>query len=282
MRLLLLAGAVCFVLPVPVLAANQFFMPGDSFFSTVLTTEVLDQIDRSEHPVFAYHRPDFLPQMLCGYAGFSRLQYNLMPDSMKQNLRQVYSELREEYPKRIEIRPVMKTISTLDEGDIEVPTGRNLHVEINGFQMLFYNADFDTMKYRMCLKYNEKWADEFAAWGHGRDHAILETFVPTKSAIPLDWRDGPLVKPLTARLPEITVKNIRVPIEVGAGVIAIVIPTGGFKKAFEAQGKPPLGVAILYSVSAEGIRKLYGTGDGHWSNRPLGGVFRRSMPDDEE
>ena len=105
-------------------AANQYYMPGDAFFSAVLTEEVLERIDKDEHPVFDYDRPDFLPQMMCGYAGFSRLRYASMPKAMKENLRKSYNEFRKEYPKRIEIRPETKTKRSEEEGDIEVPTGR--------------------------------------------------------------------------------------------------------------------------------------------------------------
>ena len=75
-------------------AANQYYMPGDAFFSAVLTEEVLERIDKDEHPVFDYDRPDFLPQMMCGYAGFSRLRYASMPKEMKENLRKSYNEFR--------------------------------------------------------------------------------------------------------------------------------------------------------------------------------------------
>ena len=252
-------------LPGPAEASNQYFMPGDAFFHTVLTEDVLDRVDDQENPVFEYDRPEFLPQMLCGNIGFQKLQYTKMSPAMKGNLRSAYDQLRESHPKRVEIRREMVTRKT-DEGDIEVPTGKKLHIEINGFSVLFYNADFDMKKHRLALKYNERWADEFAAWGHKRNHAILETFVPTKQAIPIDWRDGPAVRPLVAKLPA---RNSGGPIEVDKRVMAIIIPGNDFERVFNAQESIPFlrRNMVLFAVSAEGIKKLYGN-RGHWSDKP--------------
>ncbi|MBC8289453.1 MAG: hypothetical protein H8E37_03960 [Planctomycetes bacterium] len=267
---------LCFLAVVAVLggssaqAANQYYMPGDAFFSAVLTEDVLDRIAKEEHPVFDYDRPEFLPRMLCGYAGFSRLKFVKMPKEMKENLRKSYAELRKDYPKQIEIRPETRTKRTKDEGDIEVPTGRDLHIEINGFRVLFYNADFDMKKHRLCLKYNEQWADEFAAWGHKRSSAQLETFVPTPEAIVTDWRDGALVDPLSVTLPDRSPKNIRVPIQVKKGVIAIVIPVNDFERIYRGEENAWGRNLVIHAVSASGIKRLHAS-RGHWSESAEGG-----------
>ena len=251
-------------------AANQYYMPGDAFFSAVLTEEVLERIEKKEHPIFEYDRPDFLPQMLCGYAGFSRLRYVSMPKAMKENLRMSYNEFRKEYPKRIEIRPETKTKRTEDEGDIEVPTGRNLHIEINGLRVLFYNVDFNTKKHRLALKYNEKWADEFAAWGHKRSSAVFETFVPTPEAIITDWRDGHAVDALRVTMPDRSAKNIRVPMQIEKGAIAIVIPVNDFKRVYQGEEIAWGRNLVLHAISAEGIKKLRAE-RGFWSDSINGG-----------
>lgn len=266
-------------------ASNQFFMPGDAFFHSVLTSNLLDEIDRSEHPVFTYDRPDFLPFMLCGYTGFHKLQYNGMPASMKKNLRQVYDEIRESTPKRIEITKETTTRAT-DDGDIKTPTGRELQTEINGPAVLFYNHSFDMARFRLALKYNERWADDFVEFGHSRDHAVLESFVPIPEAIAEDWRDGNLVDSLKAKLPPISVKSLNTPIEVDSDVVAVIASKADFKFLYHGSGyswrKPS-----VYLVTADGITRLDAS-KGHWHPirmAPGGGFFSldtHSEPREEE
>lgn len=244
--------------------ANQYFMPGDAFFHTVLTEELLDRIDEQDHPVFAYDRPEFLPKMFCGYAGFQYLQYDEMPQSMKDNLRKVYRDLRVIHPKRLEVTAEVRVEKT-DEGDVEVPTGKKIYTEINGFSVLFYNQSFDRSKYRLALKYNEDWADNFAAFGHPREHAQLEAFVPTAKAIGFDWRDGKLVDPLNVALPESKTKAFKTPLRPKGKLVAIILPTSDFKQAFQGEAAA-WEIMTLNAVTADGITELSGQ-NGHWLKR---------------
>ncbi|MDG2127192.1 MAG: hypothetical protein P8K08_04305, partial [Fuerstiella sp.] len=202
-----------------------------------------------------------------------KLQYNGMPASMKKNLRQVYDEIRESTPKRIEITKETTTRAT-DDGDIKTPTGRELQTEINGPAVLFYNHSFDMARFRLALKYNERWADDFVEFGHSRDHAVLESFVPIPEAIAEDWRDGNLVDSLKAKLPPISVKSLNTPIEVGSDVVAVIASKADFKFLYHGSGyswrKPS-----VYLVTADGITRLDAS-KGHWHPirmAPGGGFF---------
>lgn len=249
----------------PAFAANQFYMPGDAFFHTVLTKKKLAEIEAEKSPIFEYDRPEFLPSMLCGYAGFQNLEYVEMPVAMKKHLRTTYEELRTYTPRRVEIKPEVEFKKT-DEGDVEVPTGREIYTEINGFSVLFYNSTFDMKKHRLGLKYNEKWADMFAAFGHKRDHAKLEIFVQTHEAVAVDWRDAHLVKPLQATLPKIETKSIGNPIRVKQGVVAIVLPKNDFKRLFRGE-ESGWGAMYLYVVTEKGVTQLESK-NGHWAVKP--------------
>ena len=246
-------------------AANQYFMPGDAFFHSVLTEEALDAMDATEDPVFEYDRPEFLPRMLCGYAGFRRLKYEDMPEGMKKGLRQVYRDVREFTPKRVEITPEVR-VETGELGDIDVPTGKMIHTEINGLNVLFYNPSFDRQKHRLALKYNEDWADMFAAYGHQRSHARLETFVPKANVMMEEWRDAAAVEPLKVKHAELTARNIEVPlIPESEGLVAIIIPDGDFERACNATGGE-WGSTSFYLVTESSVSILKADG-GHWKVR---------------
>lgn len=245
-------------------AHNSYFLPGDAFFHFVLTEAKLDQIDTQESPVVEYNRPDFLPDAFCGYAGFARLQYVEMPREMKKHLRSVYDKLRESIPKRVEITDEVVT-QRRDGMDVDVPTGKKLHREVNGFHVLFYNGSFNREKFRFGLKYNESWADDVANFGHRRDHVHLESFVRKPDAIAEDWRDGADVKPLKAVCPESSPKKIGEPIRVERDVHALVIPFSDFERLYRGE-EDAFGGLSIFDISAAGIKVLTAK-HGHWIER---------------
>lgn len=249
--------------PVTSVANNNFFLPGDSFFHTVLTEAVLANIEKSKNPVFKYDRPDHLDFFLCGYAGFEQLQVNELSPAIKKNLRTLYQHLRHQYPLRIELTPESKWVRKGGE-DIEVKTGKIVRRELNGFSMLFYNADFDTKRYRLGLKYNENWLEEVVAFGHSREHAQFEFFVRDEKAILSDWRDCKTVKPLDVISPPIKRRqssNPLPPVVLKSKVRIFVLPEGKFSAAFERS-------SFIYEVTEAGVQ-LYGSGRaGQWKVRP--------------
>ena len=244
-------------------ANNNFFLPGDSFFHTILTEALLADMEKSKNPVFRYNRPKHLDSYLCGYAGFEQLQVTEMSPAIKKNLQALYRYLREEYPLRIELVPETKFVPG-KLGDAEVKTGKILRRELNGFNMFFYNADFDANRYRLGLKYNENWVEEVVAFGHPRQHVQFEFFVREEKAILSDWRDCRLVKPLNVISPPIKVRrssNPLPPITLKSKVRIFILPTSDFAQHYHRSD-------FIYEVTETGIQ-LYGPGKGgKWSQRP--------------
>ena len=144
-------------LPTAAQANNNFFLPGDAFFHTVLTESLLQDIEKSKSPVFRYVRPNHLDTFLCGFAGFNMLQVKEMSPAIKKNLQALYRELREDYPLQIELVQETRWVrGSIEDGDKEIKTGKILRRELNGFSMFFYNAGFDANRYRIGLKYNAR------------------------------------------------------------------------------------------------------------------------------
>ena len=265
MTILLLVAAT-WQQPATARANNNYFLPGDSFFHTVLTEAVLTEIEKSKSPVFRYDRPDHLDSYFCGYAGFEQLQVKEMSPAIKKHLRALYQHLRGAHPLQIELVPETKWVRQKGEGegDIEVKTGKILRRELNGFSMFFYNADFDANRYRLGLKYNENWLEEVVAFGHSREHAQFEFFVREEKAILTDWRDCRSVKPLEVISPPIKARrssNPLPPITLKSKVRIFVLPDGKFNSAFNRS-------EFIYEVTEAGVQ-IYGPGSaGKWKTRP--------------
>ena len=250
-------------------ANNNFFLPGDAFFYTVLTEDALAEIKKSNSPIFRYQRPEHLRSFFCGYAGFEQLQVKDMSPDIKKNLAVVYRTIREGHPLQIELVPEVKVV----EGDletIEVKTGKILRREINGISMFFYNADFDADRYRLALKYNETWVEEVVAFGHRQEHVRFDFFLPQEEAVMSCWRDAKQVKPLNVIAPPIKVRrssNPLPPIMLNGKVRIFVLPSNDFLSHYHRS-------KFVYEVTEAGIQ-LYGPpgigGIGKGMGRGIGG-----------
>ena len=245
-------------------ANNNYFLPGDSFFHTVLTEAVLVEMEKSKSPVFRYNRPDHLNSFFCGSAGFEQLQVKEMSPAIKKNLQSLYRHLRGTYPLRVELVPETKHVRDASGGfDNLVKTGKILRRELNGFSMFFYNADFDANRYRLGLKYNENWLEEVVAFGHSREHAQFEFFVREEEAILSDWRDCRPVKPLDVISPPIKKRRSTNPlpsITLKSKVRIFVLPEADFSAAFDRSG-------FVYEITEAGVQ-IYGQGrGGKWKAR---------------
>jgi len=260
---MLLLVAATWQQPPTTRANNNYFLPGDSFFHTVLTEAVLTEIEKSKSPIFQYHRPDHLDFYLCGYAGFDQLQVKEMPPSIKKHLGMLYRHLRGSHPLRIELVPETKWVRKEEAGDVEVKTGKMLRRELNGFSMFFYNADFDANRHRLGLKYNENWLEEVVAFGHSREHAQFEFFVREEKAILTDWRDCRSVKALQVIAPPIERRrssNPLPPVTLKSKVRIFVLPDRKFTAAFNRS-------EYIYEVTEAGVQ-IYGPGAaGKWKTR---------------
>jgi hypothetical protein len=251
-------------LPTAARANNNYFLPGDAFFHTVLTESLLQDIEKSKSPVFQYVRPDHLDTFLCGFAGFDMLQVKEMSPAIKKNLQALYHELREDYPLQIElVQETRRVRGPIGEGDKEIKTGKILRRELNGFSMFFYNAGFDANRYRIGLKYNETWAKEVIAFGHQREHIQFEFFIREEKAILSDWRDSQLVKPLDVISPPIEPRRSSKPlppVTLRSKVRIFILPESNFQSAFDrSQG--------IYEVTEAGIQNYRPRGYG-WTAHP--------------
>lgn len=234
-------------------AVNCYFLPGDSFFHAVLTEDSLRRIEKEKAPVFFYDRPESLPSFFCGYAGYRRLEFVSMPERFKKNLRLVYETLREDYPKRIEI-VAEGGFAKVDGESFEVPKGKTVKVEINGFSVLFYNSSFDFNKRRLCLKYNENWVKEAG----GAEHARYDYFVPLARAVMEEWRDSKAIKALSAEIPKRKAGGkplFETPVRVRSGIRAIILPNANFKDFYNRKES-----ATFYEVTETGVKEY--TSDG--------------------
>ena len=251
-------------LPTAAQANNNFFLPGDAFFHTVLTESLLQDIEKSKSPVFRYVRPDHLDTFLCGFAGFDMLQVKEMSPAIKKNLQALYRELREDYPLQIELVQETRWVrGSIEDGDKEIKTGRILRRELNGFSMFFYNAGFDANRYRIGLKYNETWAEEVMAFGHQREHIQFEFFIREEKAILSDWRDSQLVKPLDVISPPIEPRRSSKPlppVTLRSKVRVFILPESNFQSAFDRSRG-------IYEVTEAGIQYYRPLGNA-WSARP--------------
>ncbi|MAI30393.1 MAG: hypothetical protein CBE00_00650 [Planctomycetaceae bacterium TMED240] len=238
-------------------AHNTYFLPGDAFFHTVLTEETLNRIEEEKNPIFNYSRPEFLDNSLCGYAGFSKLEFRNMPIELKQRLRQVYDELREDVPKRIEIRDEI-IYKQGEFGDIAVKTGNQLTREVNGFSVFVVNDTFLSTRFVLGLKYNEDWGEQVTAFGHDRNHVHLESFIQTPEAIAEDWRDSKLVAPLSTECPVVSNKNISVPVLASPSCKFMVLKHPDVQELADADKNNS-----MYEISTAGVTRYIKKGK-HW------------------
>src|SRR5262245_48352901 len=70
------------------LANNNFFLPGDAFFHTVLTEERLKALRANEDATFDYIY--VAPGAFCGNAGYERLTVKQLPAGFLRNLDYAY------------------------------------------------------------------------------------------------------------------------------------------------------------------------------------------------
>ncbi|MEC7565341.1 MAG: hypothetical protein VX738_06620 [Planctomycetota bacterium] len=251
-------------------ANNNYFLPGDSFFHTVLTESMLQEIEKSKSPVFRYVRPDHLDTFLCGFAGFDKLQVKDMSPAIKKNLQGLYRDLREDYPLQIELVEEIRRVpgDAIGDGDKEIKTGKILRRELNGFSMFFYNAGFDANRYRIALRYNETWVEDVVSFGHQREHIQFEFFIREEKAILSDWRDASLVKPLDVIGPAIEVRRSRdalPPVTLTSKMRVFILPKTNFQAAYDRNSDTFF--HGIYEVTETGIQ-FYSARGNSWRARP--------------
>ncbi|QGJ71040.1 Hypothetical protein PBC10988_27430 [Planctomycetales bacterium 10988] len=163
-------------------ANNNFFLPGDAYFPTVLTEETIRQLSISQMIKYQPMGYDFA---FCGYAGYSKCHIAGLDEILIENLRQAYKLLNEGERQLYTRDPDSQEIISLD----------------NLFPMLIYPDDFDATKFKLALRYNETWMAETEKFGH-KNGGRLCCLIDDKDAVMESWRDAARVPPLEATLPK--------------------------------------------------------------------------------
>lgn len=237
-----------FLLSLPVRANDNFFLPGDAFFPTVLTQASLASLSTSDPKDRTFDYSDFqLGGSFCGYAGYCRARFDCVDDAFIGNLRKTYREIRKRRPR--ELRE-------------EVQREETRLVETNGVRVLFYRADFPYPGGKLGLRYNEKWVDEVVRFGHDRDRVHLNCLVADPTAVEICWRDASRYAGLAVNLPKVALKptpRIDTPVVVTDAVKAIVISEHNLTDLFHSThtSSPGLVSWPVFVVDSDGITKVY-------------------------
>lgn len=246
-----LTASLLFVLATAsaILANNNLFLPGDSYFPTVLTQQDIATLrDKPESDrTFEYSSFDAYPMAFCGDAGFPHVRFSSVDDRFIANLQAVYENIREWQPR--ELRE-------------ERENGTKKLVETNGIRVLFYRSDFPFPGGQLGLRYNENWASEAVRFGHQRAHLRLCSLIPHPDAIAISWRDasvypGLILDPSDAVRDRIQHRGK--PVTVTDDVKAFVIATYDLQDFF----RPADRFLRLYVVDANGFKELH-LNDGQW------------------
>jgi hypothetical protein len=196
----------------PVYGNNNLFLPGDAFFPTELTAEKLNQLQKADEPEFDYSSFDGYEGAFCGYAGYSRAKIRAVDRAFIGNLINVYAEIRELSPKHL--------VETRRDG-------KTVLEETNGIRVLFYPANFEFPKYRLGLRYNEKWVEETVAFGHRAQDIRICELVSGADAIMESWRDSRIVGGFELKRPTVKPEpgeRADDPVVLLGSVKALVIP----------------------------------------------------------
>ncbi len=206
-RRVILATCITFVMVAPSFANNNYFIPGDAFFYFEIEQSEWADFKSGELSTINYDRPDHLPFMLCGYAGYQKLNITNLPKEYRGRLVRAVESMKELYPTKI---------VEIDHGKPEFfgsPSGIEKK-EINKIRIFVYNKTFDFAKYQIGLKYNEAWPESAVALGHSKKHFQFDFFVNTPKGITESWRIGTDVDPLNVKLPPGEKGFIKTPITI--------------------------------------------------------------------
>ena len=160
-----------FVLPFGTTQAhNNYFLPGDAFFSVCITRDGIAEwmTNKEDSFTFSYARYDG-KFMACGNIGYHALKVTGLDDNWKAALSEAYWRYA---------RNVQPVYRVENDDPLEV-------TQTNGVVALIYNKDFDEM---LGLKYNEHWQKQ----GEGVYGGLMEA----ADAVVWDWNGGPKVPAL--------------------------------------------------------------------------------------
>ena len=151
-------------------AHNNYFLPGDAFFSASITRDVIREWMRNDGSEFEFHYSRFDGQfMACGNIGYTKLKIAGIDDRFRAALSEAYWRYTDNE------RPLFR---------LENDDPKELS-QVNGIVALIYNSDFSGP---LGLKLNEDWQTQ----GAGRYGGLFKTAEPVVA----DWKLGPKFPPL--------------------------------------------------------------------------------------
>ena len=239
------------------LGNNNFFLPGDAFFHTVLTEEKLKALQRESSPQFDYSR-NTTGTAGCGYAGYRKLEFTQMPKSLKEHLMTACHQVLK---RRALMTAFEGKASSLGSSDPSI--GFDIQRDPTAINVMFYNTSFNFTRFRFGLRYNEDWATDVVSFGHHEDHVLLDHFIAEHEAVMVEWRDATKVKALQAVCPKLPTLLPRPkigsarpePVRVAKNIRAVVLESPDMSRYFFGSDK-----CGFYDVTEDGITRY------HWVN----------------
>jgi hypothetical protein len=240
--------------PSSVIAQNVVqFSPGDAYFYSSLTSELLDSLPRDGGTITLDY--DLHDEDLGSTAGFQFLRIEGVSPKLIQNLRRAYVDHRKDAPKVIKSHDYFLN-----------PDGSPLKVEANAPHLLVYNTDVDFSDQRIALKYNEDWPHlpasalsppgrEWRFFGTNRAE-VYWPLVKTYDAVVEDWQNAHRFKGLQVEVPKNVAwgffgKPIEEPVVARADDIQIIVAANGkLEKYFRQEPNLP-----FYRVAQRWVKK---------------------------
>jgi hypothetical protein len=177
MRPILVILAMVGLVVLPVSAHNNYFLPGDAFFSVTLTRELMEKWMKSEEAAFEFSYDRFDGDFFaCGNIGYTSLVVDGITPELRQALTEAYW--------RFASSPAPTYQLVEDDGKGQL-------TQTNGVVALIYNKDFKVDQDALGLKFNEDWSEQ----GAGRYCGYIDA----SEAVMQDWRGAKSVVPLAVR-----------------------------------------------------------------------------------
>jgi hypothetical protein len=182
---LIITGALC--RPQPAMSQDYGFIPGDAFFRSALTAELISRIqhETDRQAMALEYRREHIAHKTAGYV---RIEISAASLARRKLLLAAYREIRRDIP------PIF---------EITTESGNEVRRELNGPELLLYNNSFDFRQYNIGLRYNESFFTEA-----GKLYVTLNRAAPyylrgpsLKMFVVEDWRNSPQVEALKVTLP---------------------------------------------------------------------------------
>lgn len=177
MRPILVILAMVGLAALPVSAHNNYFLPGDAFFSVTLTRELMEKWMKSGKTAFEFSYDRFDGDFFaCGNIGYTSLVVDGVTPELRQALAEAYWRFASSPA------PTYQLIEDDDKSQL---------TQTNGVVALIYNKDFKVDQKELGLKFNEDWNEQ----GAGR----YGGYIDASEAVMRDWRWAKEIAPLAVR-----------------------------------------------------------------------------------